>query len=121
MLYEYYCEECDKVFSRCSSIEKRNDQLCECGHKATKLVSYNARPVVDSRLKDSKGSPIWFPSVGGYFDRAANRRFETKKEKHAWMKETGTIQDGSADNKSSRKRPEAGTTRDITPVYSIPK
>ena len=37
--------------------------------------------------------PVWCPD-GGYFDMALDRRFESKKEKRAYMREKGLLMQG---------------------------
>ena len=52
--------------------------------------------MVDSSFKDAKGTPIWFPKNNKpYFDKALQKTFDSKKEKHSYMKEKGFIMDGS--------------------------
>ena len=118
--YEFECMVCKTVFSEYREIEKRNE-VSHCNKKAKRLLTVPAGIQIDSQMRDSKGSPIWFPKVGKYYDRALQKTFESKKEKAQYMKENRLIQDGSTDNKSTRKDPSAGTTRKSSPIYSTPK
>ena len=58
--------------------------------------------------------PVYCPD-GGYFDKALNRRFETKAEKRAYMREHGLKSAGSDDKHHSG--PEAGLGKTY---YSVP-
>lgn len=52
--------------------------------------------VKDSKLRDSRGQPVWFPKDGRpYFDTALRRVFNTKQEKVSYMKEKNLVMDGS--------------------------
>ena len=52
--------------------------------------------------------PIWCPD-GGYFDKALNRKFNSKTEKRKYMKEKGLRMDGSETKKV--RGPEGGIGR----------
>ena len=64
---------------------------------------------VDSNMRDSKGSPIYFPKVGSHYDRALQRTFHSKKEKQKYMNENKLVMDGSSE--PPRKPIEAGDYR----------
>jgi len=117
MRYEYKCEKCGGVFEEFRKIDER-DTVNHCGKKAKRLYSTGASVLIDSRLKDSKGNPIWYPKEkSSYFDRALQKTFYSKKHKYEYMRENRLIMDGSDDNSSKRKSPEAGTTRKCKPIY----
>ena len=65
--------------------------------------------IVDSKCRDSKGEPIYFPKVGSHYDRALQKTFHSKKEKADYMKKNNLIMDGSSDLK--RRPIEAGDER----------
>ena len=103
MLYQYQCNKCGKHFEEFRKVDDR-DNAQHCKEKADRLVSGGQGIMVDYNLKDSKGTPIWFPKDGGtYYDKALQRTFHTKKEKHGYMKSKGYIQDGSMDRNSQRE------------------
>ena len=114
-IYQYICNQCGELFSQYSTIEERNN-VKHCGKYAKKLVTVPMGVLIDNNLKDSAGSPIYFPKVGGYYDKALCKRFETKKQKQRYMKENKLVQDGSSDGK--RTAPEMGDTRKVKPIYS---
>ena len=115
--YEYFCDKCERHFAETKSIEDRHS-VDHCGQRATKLVSLPSGVQIDASIKDSKGSPIWFPKVGGYYDKALQQTFETKKQKANYLKEKGLQMDGSTTSMSKRKSADAGTTRKSAPIYS---
>lgn len=52
--------------------------------------------LIDDGFKDPNSGlngPIWCPE-GGYFDKALNRKFESKKEKRGFMREHGLKMEG---------------------------
>lgn len=65
--------------------------------------------MVDSTLRDDRGEQVYFPKVGGYYDRALQKKFNSKKEKIEYMKEHNLVMDGSSD--MIRKPIEAGDHR----------
>ena len=117
MLYTYLCQKCGNTFEEYRSVNDRNNAVC-CGEQAQKLISEHAVGV-DSTIRDVRGTPIWFPKVGGYYDKALQKRFESKKQKAAYMKKNKFAMDGSYDGK--RTDPAAGDTRKTVPIYSTPK
>uniref|UniRef100_A0A6M3KGR2 Putative regulatory protein FmdB zinc ribbon domain-containing protein n=1 Tax=viral metagenome TaxID=1070528 RepID=A0A6M3KGR2_9ZZZZ len=119
--YEYICSECGIHFAEFAEVNLRNE-VKHCGVKAQRIISVPAGVRVDSNIKDSKGTPIWYPKDSlKYYDKALQKTFYSKKEKAQYMKDNKLIMDGSSDNKLKRKDPSAGETRDVYPVYSIPK
>lgn len=63
----------------------------------------------NSKFRDCRGERVWFPKdERPYYDKALGRKFNTVKEKHAYMKEKGFHMDGSSDK--GRNHPEAGDT-----------
>ena len=53
---------------------------------------------VDEIYKDPNhglNGPVWCPE-NGYYDMALNKRFETKREKRAYMREKGLMMEGGS-------------------------
>ncbi len=46
--------------------------------------------------------PVWCPEQG-YFDPVLNRRFETKREKRAYMRENGLMMEGGSKSQTEGK------------------
>ncbi len=108
-LYEYWCERCDRYYEDFRSYAERHSSKHACGTVGNKVLSRPSGFHGDV-MRDSKGTPIWFPSDGKpYFDRSLQRTFVSKKEKASYMKMNNLIMDGSTDKKN---RPvEAGDFR----------
>jgi len=92
-------------------LSKRKRKCPICGLKT--LVRCFGIPQIiteGTSLKDSKGTPIWFPKDGSpYYDRALNKVFKSAKEKQTFMNQNKLIMDGSSDK---RNRPiESGDHR----------
>ena len=103
MRYEFECTVCGKSFEEFRSVEER-DMVTHCDRFATRLISLGGGILIDQKLKDGKGNPIWFPKNNqSYFDKALQRTFHTKKQKCEYMKEKGYIMDGSRDKKEAIK------------------
>lgn len=60
--------------------------------------------MVDSKYRDLRGTPIYFPKVGSHFDRALQRTFHSKKEKAQYLKEHNLIMDGSYTEKKIKNQ-----------------
>ena len=75
--------------------------------------------MVDTKMRDSRGELVWFPKSGGYYDRALQKQFNTKKEKIKYMNDNNLAMEGNDDK--STTDPAAGDNRRNKPIYSIPK
>lgn len=74
----------------------RNLVHCSCGLKADRQMVYEAMVAKDTKYRDKYDQPIWFPKdERPYFDRALQKTFHSKKEKHEYMKEKNLAMDGS--------------------------
>lgn len=98
MLYEYECDKCGNKFDEFKSYAERNSVKCPiCKNQAKKLVSGTRNFISDGIVKDSKGTPIWFPKDGRpYYDRFLGKTIRSKREKQQIMKEQGVVMDGSS-------------------------
>ncbi len=102
MRYDYTCNVCGEKFEEFRKVDDR-DNAVHCGKKSDRLISGGASVLVDASLKDSKGTPIWFPKDGrSYRDKALGLTFHSKRQKQQYLKDKGYICDGSHD-KSSQK------------------
>ena len=105
MTYDFECSSCSNVFEVYSSIEDRHSaRSCpKCSCVSRKLVS-TPSGVMDTMLKDERGSPIWFPkNSSSYHDKQLGKTFYSAKDKQSYMKKRGVVMDGS----TSRKKPKA--------------
>jgi len=95
-VYKYNCPECEYDFEAFQKMADRDKQYClKCNKKADKLITAVGISI-DSNIKDSVGTPIWFPKDGSsYYDRALDKTFHSKKEKQQYMNKEGIIMDGS--------------------------
>ena len=117
------CPICEKVFKRHETADNHAIRKNHWGdydpeiraRKEAVIKDDSFGVLVDSTLRDSKGEMIDFPKVGGYYDKALQRRFETKKEKSDYMKQNNLMMDGSHDSKHIPV--EAGDARPGKPIY----
>jgi len=73
-------------------------QLIQEGKMEGIPLSGNFAIMKDTKYRDSKGEMIWFPKdERPYFDRACQRVFHSKKEKHEYLKKNNLVMDGSSD------------------------
>jgi len=85
---------CGEEFDEFHIVEEMHNAV-HCGEKAIKLLS-KASIGHGLQVKDSKGTPIWFPKDDSpYFDRALQRPFKSRKEKKEYMNQNKLIMDGS--------------------------
>lgn len=112
--YQYDCPDCEVIWDEFRHVSDRNSVCCShCGKKAERfVVATGVGFAKDSKIRDGKGTPIWFPNdERPYFDRALGKTFYTKKQKAEYMKDKGLCMDGS-DTKTRNLDVAAGDVRD---------
>ena len=122
--YQYECEDCGNEFEHMQSMTSHKLTLCAmCGeHSLVRLIGSGCAIVMDTKFRDSRGCPIWYPKNNDnpYFDRALQRVFKNKKDKKQYMDKNKLIMDGTDhDNPNQHRWPEAGDTMGSKkPIYS---
>ena len=111
------CPVCNKVFKSHETADNHAARKDHWGDyepvselkKKPKIEETGFGVMVDSKCRDSKGEPIYFPKVGSHYDRALQKTFHSKKEKSEYLKTNNLCMDGSTDLK--RRPIEAGDER----------
>ena len=95
--YSFECPNCEVVWDEFRLIGDRNKICkCRCGIVARRHMVYAVATAKDTRYKDKYGQTIWFPNdERPYYDRALEKTFHSKKEKHQYMMEKNLAMDGS--------------------------
>jgi len=102
-VYEYFCNKCGIEFDKHMSVENRNT-VEHCGELAVKKIGNIKGVLLDQKIKDLRGTPIYFPKDGAsYYDKALGVEFHSKKQKAEYMKEKGYFMDASEDSSKQKQ------------------
>jgi len=102
--YLFQCSNCEHESEDIEGMGGAKLRECpECGeHTYYRCLGAGGGFIMDS-IKDSNGTPIWYPKDNGpYFDKSLQRTFFSKHEKAKYLKEHNLVMDGT-DNRSNTK------------------